>query len=151
MSSCITCLPEGPLLIYTTAALARVVETFPARIGTPRAGAYLCEACRSRQEVDMSTPPASRRPGIVLAAASLVTGPLLMSIGDLLHPDERMAPAEQVAILVDHASRWYTAHLLLFIGMMLFVPGLLALSALAMARRPASGRAARVLSLVGMA
>ena len=99
----------------------------------------------------MSTPPASRRPGILLAAASLVTGPLLMSIGDLLHPDERMAPAEQVAILVDHASRWYTAHLLLFIGMMLYVPGLLALSALAMARRPATGRAARVLSLVGMA
>ncbi len=99
----------------------------------------------------MSTASAPSRPGIRLAAASLVTGPLLMSIGDLLHPDERMAPAEQVAILVDHASRWYTAHLLLFIGMMLFIPGLLALSALAMARRPAAGRAARVLSLMGMA
>jgi hypothetical protein len=45
----------------------------------------------------------------LIAAASLVAGPLLMAIGDLLHPEERMAPAEQIAILVDQASRWYTA------------------------------------------
>jgi hypothetical protein len=87
----------------------------------------------------------------LVAAASLFTGPLLMSIGDLLHPEERMAPSEQAAILVDHASRWYTAHLLLFIGMMLFIPGLLALAALTGARRPAAGYAARILVLVGTA
>ena len=38
-----------------------------------------------------------------------------------------MASAEQAAILATHAGRWYVAHLLLFLGMMLFVPGLLAL------------------------
>jgi hypothetical protein len=74
-----------------------------------------------------------------------------MAIGDLLHPQERMAPAEQIAILVDHASRWYTAHLLLFAGMMLFVPGLLALAALTEARKPAVGYAARILVMVGTA
>jgi hypothetical protein len=74
-----------------------------------------------------------------------------MSIGDLLHPEERMAPAEQIAILVDDASRWYTAHLLLFVGMMLFIPGLLALSGLTGARKPAVGYAARILILVGAA
>ena len=62
-----------------------------------------------------------------------------------------MAAAEQIAILVDHASRWYTAHLLLFVGMILFIPGLLALSALTAARRPAVGYAARILILVGTA
>ena len=87
----------------------------------------------------------------VIAAASLIAGPLLMAIGDLLHPEERMAPAEQIAILVNHASRWYTAHLLLFAGMMLFIPGLLALAALAEARKPAVGYAARILVLVGTA
>lgn len=87
----------------------------------------------------------------MISAASLVAGPLIMSIGDLLHPEERMAPAEQMAILVTDASRWYTAHLLLFIGMMLFIPGLLALSALAGARRPAVGYAARILVLIGTA
>jgi len=87
----------------------------------------------------------------LIAAASLITGPLLMTIGDLLHPEERMAPSEQIAILVDHASRWYTAHLLLFVGIILFIPGLLALSALTAARKPAVGYAARLLILVGTA
>ena len=82
--------------------------------------------------------------GTLVAAASLFTGPLLMSIGDLLHPEERMDPSEQIAILVPQASWWYTAHLLLFIGMMLFIPGLLALSALTGARKPAVGYAARI-------
>lgn len=62
-----------------------------------------------------------------------------------------MAPPEQIAILVNNASRWYTAHLLLFVGMVLFIPGLLALSALASARAPALGYAARILVLVGAA
>ena len=87
----------------------------------------------------------------LVAAASLTLGPLLMAIGDLLHPEERMAPPEQIAILVVHAARWYAAHLLLFLGLMVFVPGLLALSALALARRPALGYAARILTMVGMA
>ena len=53
-----------------------------------------------------------------------------MSIGDLLHPEERMLPGDQIAIVAEHASRWYTAHLLLFIGMLLLVPGFLWLTAL---------------------
>ena len=97
----------------------------------------------------ISSPPRDYR--TLIPAASLVAGPLLMAIGDLLHPEERMAPAEQIAILVDDASRWYTAHLLLFVGMMLFIPGLLALSALTGARKPAVGYAARILILVGAA
>jgi hypothetical protein len=87
----------------------------------------------------------------LIAAASLIAGPLLMAIGDLLHPAESMVPSEQIAILVDHASQWYTAHLLLFVGMMLFIPGLLALSGLTRARKPAVGHAARILTLVGTA
>jgi hypothetical protein len=74
-----------------------------------------------------------------------------MAVGDLLHPRERMAPPEQIAIIVAHASRWYTAHLLLFVGIMLFIPGLLALTALTGARKPAVGYAARILVLVGTA
>jgi hypothetical protein len=87
----------------------------------------------------------------LVAAASLIVGPLLMAIGDLLHPEERMAPAEQAAIIVEHASRWYTAHLLLFVGMLLFIPGFLALSAITGARKPAVGYAARILILIGTA
>ena len=86
-----------------------------------------------------------------IAAASLFVGPLLMTIGDLMHPEERMDPAQQIAILVDHAPHWYTAHLLLFIGIVLFIPGFLAISALTSVRKPAAGYAARILVLMGTA
>jgi hypothetical protein len=103
------------------------------------------------REDGMGNPSAPRDYRTLIAAASLVVGPLLMAIGDLLHPDERMAASEQIAILADHASRWYTAHALLFVGMMLFIPGLLALAALTEARRPALGYLARILMLAGTA
>jgi hypothetical protein len=74
-----------------------------------------------------------------------------MSIGDLLHPEERISPVEQIAIVVDHASRWYTAHLLLFFGMLLFIPGFLGLTALTAMLKPVLGYAARILMLIGTA
>jgi len=99
----------------------------------------------------MTTSARPRDYRTLIAAASLIAGPLLMAIGDLLHPQERMAPSEQAVILADHASRWYAAHLLLFDGILLFIPGLLALAALTEARRPALGYMARILVLVGVA
>ena len=84
-------------------------------------------------------------------SVSLVVGPLLMSIGDLLHPEERMLPVEQIAIVVDHASRWYTAHLLLFFGIVLYVPGFLGLTALTVMLKPGLGYAARSLIMIGAA
>jgi hypothetical protein len=74
-----------------------------------------------------------------------------MTIGDLFHPEERMDTAEQIAILVNDASRWYAAHLLLFIGIVLSIPGLLALAGLTAQRKPAAGYAARILVLIGVA
>jgi len=87
----------------------------------------------------------------VTTCVSLVVGPLLMSIGDLLHPEERMLPVEQIAIVVDHASRWYTAHLLLFFGILLFIPGFLGLTALTAMLKPVVGYAARILIMIGTA
>ena len=97
----------------------------------------------------MAIPSAPRNDRTLVAAVSLTVGPLLMAIGDLLHPEERMDASEQMAILVSQASRWYTAHLLLFVGILLFIPGLLALADLATARKPAQGYAARILVLMG--
>jgi len=83
-----------------------------------------------------------------LGAGSAILGPALMSVGDLLHPAESWDTAVQVAILTDSASRWYAAHLLLFIGMLLFVPGILELSRLGAGRRPVVAYAARVLLVI---
>src|SRR5438093_1686295 len=87
----------------------------------------------------------------VTTSVSLVVGPLLMSIGDLLHPEERMSPVEQIAIMADHASRWYAAHLLLFFGILLFIPGFLGMTALTAILKPVVGYAARILIMIGTA
>lgn len=94
---------------------------------------------------------AARRTERVTTSVSLVVGPLLMSIGDLLHPEERMSPVEQIAIVVDHTSRWYTSHLLLFFGILLFIPGFLGLTALTATLKPVLGYAARILIMIGTA
>lgn len=86
----------------------------------------------------------------LIGAASLVVGPALMSAGDLFHPPESNEAAAQVAIIAQSGSRWYAAHLLLFVGMLLFVPGILALTQVATERRPALGYAARLLVLAAV-
>ena len=87
----------------------------------------------------------------VIGAASLAVGPLVMAVGDLLHPKESPDLGRQAAIIAEQATRWYLAHLLLFLGLVLFVPGLLTLAGLAAARRPRVGYAARVLVVIGLA
>ena len=85
-----------------------------------------------------------------LGAASAILGPALMSVGDLLHPAESWDTTVQVTILTDSASQWYAAHLLLFVGMLLFVPGILELSRLGAKRRPAAAYAARILLVISV-
>jgi len=96
--------------------------------------------------MDASSP----RHGTIIGATSLIVGPALMSVGDLFHPAESWDPAAQVAIVAESPSRWYVAHLLLFLGMLLLVPGILTLTRVARDRRPAAGYAARLLLLVSV-
>ena len=86
-----------------------------------------------------------------IGAASMVVGPALMSVGDLLHPAESWNAAAQVAIIAESGSRWYAAHLLLVAVMLLFLPGILTLTEAAASRKPAAGYATRVLMLVSAA
>jgi hypothetical protein len=86
----------------------------------------------------------------VIGATSLIVGPALMSVGDLFHPAETHVAADQVAIVAQSASRWYTAHLLLFVGMLLLIPGFLVLTKVAGDRRPGAGYAARLLLLASV-
>jgi hypothetical protein len=85
-----------------------------------------------------------------LGAASLIVGPALMSVGDLFHPAESWDAATQVAIVAQAATRWYSAHLLLFVGMLLFIPGILTLTKLAASRRPVAGYTARLLLIASV-
>ncbi len=99
------------------------------------------------QDVNSSLQRFRRRIG----AASLVVAPALMSVGDLMHPAESWDARAQVAIVAAAPGRWYMAHLLLLLGMMLLVPGVLVLTRTTAARRPAFGFASRVLILTSLA
>jgi hypothetical protein len=96
----------------------------------------------------MDTAPVRYR--TTIGAASLIVGPLLMSGGDLFHPQESWDMAAQIAIVADAPTRWYAAHLLLFVGLLLFVPGLLSLTSVVASRRPRTGYAARVLMIAAV-
>jgi hypothetical protein len=85
-----------------------------------------------------------------IGAASLIVGPSLMSAGDLLHPKESWDMAVQIAIVGDAPTRWYAAHLLLFVGLLLFVPGILSLTSVVAKRKPRTGYAARVLMIASV-
>ena len=84
-----------------------------------------------------------------IAAASLVIGPLLMAVGDLFHPEESLEAEEQAAIIIEHAGRWYAAHLLLFVGFVLFVPGFLGLTQWVSERHPRTGYWGRIALFAG--
>ena len=86
----------------------------------------------------------------LIEVASLIIAPALMSAGDLMHPPESWDSAAQVAIIAAAAGRWYLAHLLLFIGIILFVPGILVLSRTLALHRPELGYASRLLLLVSV-
>lgn len=83
-----------------------------------------------------------------IGAASLIVAPALMSVGDLMHPRESWDSPTQVAIIAGAAARWYMAHLLLLVGILLFAPGVLLLTRIAARRRPTVGYACRVLILI---
>lgn len=85
-----------------------------------------------------------------VAAASAVLGPALMSLGDLIHPPESWDPAAQIDLLAGGTGRWYAAHLLLFVGMLVFVPGVLGLTRLGADRKPVAAYVARVLMLISI-
>ena len=85
-----------------------------------------------------------------IAAASLIVGPALMSVGDLFHPPEHWMTGAQVALAAESPTRWYAAHLLLFVGLLLLVPGIGAICRAATNRRPRAGYVAGILMFMSV-
>lgn len=85
-----------------------------------------------------------------VGAVGIVLGPLLMSIGDAVHPAESWDARAQIEILTEGAARWHLAHLLLFVGALVFIPGILALTRMGATRKPGAAYAARVLMLMSI-
>jgi hypothetical protein len=101
------------------------------------------------REVGIVNPPPSRF-RTKIGAASLIVAPALMSLGDLMHPPESWDVHAQVAIIAAAATRWYFAHLLLFVGLLLFVPGILVVTKTVARHHPAFAYASRLLVLASV-
>ena len=84
------------------------------------------------------------------SAACLIAAPLVLLVGALLHPAEKKDVAEQVAIVAANANRWYVAHVLLLVGVVLFVPVVLELMRLLRGRAEGAATVAGTLSVIGL-
>jgi hypothetical protein len=103
----------------------------------------------AKRELRIVNPPPSRF-RTKIGAASLIVAPALMSVGDLMHPPESWDVPAQVAIIAAAATRWYLAHLLLFVGLLLFVPGILVITETVTRHRAGFAYASRLLVLASV-
>jgi hypothetical protein len=63
-----------------------------------------------------------------LTAASMIAAPALLLAGNALHPvNHKKDEGEFLAGVAAHETEWYVAHLLIFIGLPLFVPAVVGL------------------------
>jgi hypothetical protein len=66
-----------------------------------------------------------------LAALALVTAPVVLGVGLIVHPKEVTSESEQLRIISDHATAWGVAHVLIYLGSTLLVGAVIALVRLA--------------------
>jgi hypothetical protein len=85
-----------------------------------------------------------------VAGLSLVVGPALGVVGTALHPARKGDEAEHLASVGVNLDRWYAAHLLFVLALLLAVPSILALVQLVGARRRVWAQAGGALAFVGL-
>jgi uncharacterized protein DUF4386 len=87
-----------------------------------------------------------------IAAASLVLGPLLFLVSNLIHPKEYATghETEQLAKIADAYQRWQVAHLITWFAVVFFALAVVALASLVRARDNRTGTWGGVLGIGGL-
>jgi hypothetical protein len=85
-----------------------------------------------------------------LAGTSLVVGPALGVLGTALHPARKGDEAEHLASVSANLDRWYAAHVLFVLALLLAVPSILALVQLVGVRRRGWAQTGGALAFVGL-
>jgi hypothetical protein len=85
-----------------------------------------------------------------VAGLSLVVGPALGVVGTALHPARRVDEAEHLDSVAANLDRWYAAHVLFVLALLLAVPSILALVQLVAARRRRWAEAGGALAFLGL-
>jgi hypothetical protein len=81
----------------------------------------------------------------------MIAAPALLLAGNALHPvNHKTNEAEWVAGIAAHREQWYLAHLVIFVGLPLFVPAVVGLVRLARERAPAWTEVGAALTIVGL-
>src|SRR5206468_3911599 len=105
-------------------------------------------ARRSDGSTLMDAPPRRRQR---FMAGCMVGGPALLFAGNALHPvNHKTDEAAWLAGIAAHRSQWYAAHLIIFLGVPLFVGAVVGL--LRLVRGPGAGwaEAGAVLAVFGL-
>ena len=66
----------------------------------------------------------------------LIAAPAVLIVGEAIHPDEQSDAAEMMATIAGGLDRWYAAHVIVLVGMLLAVAAVLGLAHMLHDRRP---------------
>lgn len=85
----------------------------------------------------------------LVTGACLMLAPLVLFVGEVLHPDNRSDAADQVGVVAGGIDRWYAAHLVLLAAFILLVPAVVGLAHLLHRHRPMAAFAGGGSALAG--
>lgn len=74
-----------------------------------------------------------------IAGAAMITAPSVIVVAELLHGRFETVAAEQLAVVADNTGRWYAAHVLVLVALVLTLPAFVGLAHLVRASRPLLG------------
>lgn len=74
-----------------------------------------------------------------IAGAAMITAPSFIVVAELLHGRFQADAAEQLAVVADNTGRWYAAHVLVLVALVLTLPAFVGLAHLVRASRPLLG------------
>ena len=97
--------------------------------------------------MDISNPTNFRR---TVAGAAMIAGPLVILVAEVLHAKFEMDAAKQLARVADNRDRWYAAHVLVLVALALAVPAYFGLVHLFRRARPALAGLSLVVFVPGL-
>jgi hypothetical protein len=68
--------------------------------------------------------------------ASMIAAPLLLVIAEILHAHLEEEPSAYLSAIAESTGRWYAAHVLVLVSLMLALPAFLGIRHLVDSRRP---------------
>ena len=95
----------------------------------------------------ISNPTTFRR---TVRGASMIAAPLIFVIAEVLHAHLEEDPSAFLGAIAENTGRWYAAHVLVLVGLVLTLPAFLGIAHIVEARRPALANLGSLAFVPGM-